>query len=286
MTRQMLKMFYLQVMAWIAVIALSGFVALAQDSGQAAVSAAPANETPNRPVTILEDTLIRVMTNEPLNSKRAERGTPVLLTVSEDVFVGDVLAIPRGAAVHGEVIHSKRAGVLTGNPELTFKLVSLNLGGRSYSLDSYQFKVTGTSKTKPTETKALRGAEVGTIVGSLTGSLSSKGGTVDNGSGRVASMTAGYAWTGNLDTLRISSGFLPVCSGYDYAGDCEGGSAACTGTPLRRSEPLCTRRYSLILSERRGVSDELSASYAFRINYSVVFGRGWFAFSFSVLDCA
>jgi hypothetical protein len=197
----MLKMFYLQVMAWIAVIALSGFVALAQDSGQAAVSAAPANETPNRPVTILEDTLIRVMTNEPLNSKRAERGTPVLLTVSEDVFVGDVLAIPRGAAVHGEVIHSKRAGVLTGNPELTFKLVSLNLGGRSYSLDSYQFKVTGTSKTKPTETKALRGAEVGTIVGSLTGSLSSKGGTVDNGSGRVASMTAGAIVGAGVGTM-------------------------------------------------------------------------------------
>ena len=139
--------------------------------------------TPGSHVTVVENTLIRVMTNEPLNSKRAERGTPVLLTVSEDVFVGDVLAIPRGAAVHGEVIHSKRAGVLTGNPELTFKLVSLNLGGRSYSLDSYQFKVTGTSKTKPTETKALRGAAVGALLGSV-----SNPGMGRTGVGRAASM--------------------------------------------------------------------------------------------------
>jgi hypothetical protein len=189
-------------MAWIAVIILSGFLALAQSSSPTTAPATsdqakptdlpdtqpwlagqtpaslpvrqrnmpehpPANETPSGPVTILEDTLIRVMTNEPLNSKRVERGTPVWFTVSEDVVVGDVLAIPCGATVHGEVIQSKKAGVLTGSPELTLKLVSLDLGGRSYPLDSYQFKVKGTSKTQPTETKAIRGAYVGALVGSV-----------------------------------------------------------------------------------------------------------------------
>jgi hypothetical protein len=141
------------------------------------------------------------MTNEPINSKRAERGAPVLFTVSEDVLVGDVLAIPRGATVHGVVIKSKKAGVLTGSPELTLKLVALVLGGRTYPLDSYQFKVRGTSKTGPTETKAIRGAYVGAIVGAATGSVSGKGGVSDDATGRVASTAAGAAVGAGVGTL-------------------------------------------------------------------------------------
>jgi hypothetical protein len=222
-------------MAWIAVIILSGFAALAQSSSPATAPTTsdqaksadlpdtqpsltsqtpasppvlqrnvpehpPANETPSGPVTILEDTLIRVMTNEPLNSKRAERGTPVWFTVSEDVVVGDMLAIPRGATVHGEVIQSKKAGVLTGSPELTLKLVSLNLGGRSYPLDSYQFKVKGTSKTKPTETKAIRGAYVGALVRSISNPR--MGSTVE---GRAASMGTDAAVGAGLGTLASAA---------------------------------------------------------------------------------
>jgi hypothetical protein len=144
-------------------------------------------------LTVLEDTLIRVQTFEPINSKRVKDGAPVLFSVSEDVVVGDVVAIPRGATVQGVVIKSKKAGVLTGSPELTLKLVSLDLGGRSYPLETYQFKVTGTSKTGPTETKAIRGAYVGAIAGSFTSGVSAKGAATTGNSGRAASMAAGAA---------------------------------------------------------------------------------------------
>jgi len=162
---------------------------------------AATNTAPHAQLTVLEDTLIRVMTNEPVNSKRADRGSPVLFTVNEDVYVGDALAIPRGATVHGEVVKSQRAGVLTGSPELILKLDSLELGGRSYPLYTYQFEVKGTSKTRPTETKALRGAAVGAIVGAATGSVSAKGGVSDDASGRAASMTAGAAVGAGVGTL-------------------------------------------------------------------------------------
>jgi len=133
------------------------------------------NSTRTAPVTVLEDTLIRVMTNAPLNSKLARQGAPVLCTVSEDVIVGDTLAIPRGTTVHGTVIRSRKAGVLTGSPELILELVSLDLDGRSYPLYTYQFTVKGTSKTRPTETKAKGGAVVGALVGGVF-SGSAKGG--------------------------------------------------------------------------------------------------------------
>jgi hypothetical protein len=138
-------------------------------------------------VTVLEGTLIRVMTNEPVNGKRAKDGTPVLLTVSEDVLAGDALAIPRGAIAHGVVVKSKKAGRLTGSPELILELTSLDLGGRSYPLYTYQLKVTGTSKTKPTEAKALRGAHVGATAGNLAGNVSAKSGAISVGASNPVS---------------------------------------------------------------------------------------------------
>ncbi|MGD0365354.1 MAG: hypothetical protein ABSC93_31105 [Bryobacteraceae bacterium] len=141
-------------------------------------------------ITILEDTMIRVMTSEPIDSKHARNGTPVLCMVNEDVLVDGVLAIPRGATAHGEVVRSKKAGVLTGSPELVIKLVSLDLGGRTYPLYTYLFKMMGASKTQPTETKAMRGAAVGAVVGELASGVSTKSGVVEptNETGRAVSM--------------------------------------------------------------------------------------------------
>jgi len=144
--------------------------------------------SPNGHVTILENTLIRVMTNRPLSSRQSKDGTPVLFTLSDDVVADNVIVIPRGATVHGEVVQNKKTGVLTGSPELTLKLVSLELGGISYPLYTYQFKVQGLSKTKPTETKVRGGAVIGAIVGGVF-SGSAKGETT--AVGKLAGMGTG-----------------------------------------------------------------------------------------------
>ena len=69
-----------------------------------------------------------------MNSKRAKDGQPVQFTVIRDVAVGNVLAIPRGATVHGVVTEVKKAGDLGGSPVLALTLTSLDLGGQSYPL--------------------------------------------------------------------------------------------------------------------------------------------------------
>lgn len=145
-------------------------------------------------VTVLEDTPIHVLTNAPINSKRVDENAPLLFTVSEDVTVDGVLAIPRGATVHGAVVKSKHAGVLTGSPELTLKLVSLELGDKTYPIYSSQFKVTGISKTPATEKKAVVGAYAGAIAGGAFSGVSAKDGVqTTTGTGRAASMGAGAA---------------------------------------------------------------------------------------------
>ena len=68
---------------------------------------APAYRFASQPVTIPQGTLLQLRTNEPVASKRAKDGEPVQFTVIGDVTYGGVLAIPRGATVHGVISESK-----------------------------------------------------------------------------------------------------------------------------------------------------------------------------------
>ena len=130
---------------------------------------APAYEPAKGPVTVPQGTLLQVRTDEPLDSKKAVDGTPVQFTVIQDVALGGVLAIPRGATVHGVVTESKQAGQLSGSPELALRLTSLDLGGRSYPIDSDLFKVKGPNKAGRTAGNAIGGALIGAIIGGAAG---------------------------------------------------------------------------------------------------------------------
>ena len=132
---------------------------------------ATAYEAPKGPVTIPQGTLLQLRTSEGLTSKRAKDGEPVQFTVIRDVAVGGVLALPKGATVHGVVTEVKKVGSgdLGGSAELALKLTSLDLGGQSYPLDSDQFKVKGPNKAGQTVGSAVGGGIIGTIIGCAVG---------------------------------------------------------------------------------------------------------------------
>jgi hypothetical protein len=155
---------------------------------------APAYEIPTGPVTIHPGTLLQLRTSEPVNSKRARDGEPVQFMVIRDVAVGNFLAIPRGAIVHGVVSEAHRAGVVAGSPELALQLVSLEMGGQSYPLDSDQFKVKGPNKAGRTVGRAFGGALLGALIG----------GAVDGGFG--AAVGAGTGAAAGTASSAASSG--------------------------------------------------------------------------------
>lgn len=131
----------------------------------------PAYATPTGPVTIPQGTLLQLRTAESLDSKHAKDGNPVQFTVIRDVAVGGVLALPKGATVHGVVTEAKNvgAGDLGGSSELALKLTSIDLGGQSYPIDSDQFKVKGPNKAGQTVGNAVGGGILGTIIGCAVG---------------------------------------------------------------------------------------------------------------------
>jgi hypothetical protein len=130
---------------------------------------APVYEPATGPVTVPAGTLLVLRTREPIRSKHAKDGTPVEFMVARDVAVGGVLAIPRGATVHGVVTEDKQAGDLKGGAVLGLVLTTLDLGGQSYPLDSTQFKVKGPGKGNLTANNVVGGTVMGTIVGCIAG---------------------------------------------------------------------------------------------------------------------
>ncbi|HVN92236.1 MAG TPA: BON domain-containing protein [Terracidiphilus sp.] len=123
------------------------------------------------PVTIPAGMLLQVRTSEPVDSKHAKPGEPIQFTVIQDVAVGGVLAIPRGATVHGVVTDAKNvgSGKLAGNSVLGLTLTSLDLGGQSYPLTTNEFRVKGPNKAGQTVNNALGGAVIGAIIGCAIG---------------------------------------------------------------------------------------------------------------------
>jgi hypothetical protein len=131
----------------------------------------PRYAMPSGPVYIPEGTLIQVRTNEPVNSKRARDGEPIQFTVIQDVTVGGVLAIPRGATVQGVIAEAKHPdrGSLTGSNELALELTSLDLMGQNYPLQSDMFKVKGPGKGERSAGNVVGGALIGAIIGGAIG---------------------------------------------------------------------------------------------------------------------
>ena len=142
-----------------------------QQPGYAQAPPPPRYSIPNGPVTVPPGTLIQVRTSEPVNSKRAREGEPVQFTVIQDVTMGGVLAIPRGATVHGVISGVRRSekGSLTGSNELALQLTSLDLMGQSYPLESDQFKVKGPGKGARSAENTIGGALIGAIIGGAIG---------------------------------------------------------------------------------------------------------------------
>ncbi len=131
----------------------------------------PQYQSARGPVTIPQGMLLQVRTSEPVDSKRAKDGQPVQFTVIQDVAVGGVLAIPRGAVVHGVVTEAKNAGsgTLAGSSILALTLTSLDLGGQSYPITTNEFRVKGPNKAGQTVNNAVGGAIIGAIIGCAIG---------------------------------------------------------------------------------------------------------------------
>lgn len=155
---------------------------------------APPQEPPSGPVTVPVNSLMEIRIVEPLDTANLIQGQLFDATAANDVYVGNVLAIPRGAEIQGKVVRLKKAGPFGGNTLLALKLTGLNLGGQFYPLDSNTWWNRGPNKAGYTAGNTVAGSAFGAILGGIIG-----GGT-------GAAIGAGVGAAGGLGASAASHG--------------------------------------------------------------------------------
>ena len=138
----------------------------------------PYSSVPRRPyveqrggesVVIPSGTMLRVRVNQAMDTRRTAAGTVFDGVVLNDVVAGNMIAIPRGTAVQGQVVDVHAAGALKGRGELALQLTQITLGGQNYPVESDVWTHEGASKTGQTVGNAVGLGAVGAMIGAVSG---------------------------------------------------------------------------------------------------------------------
>lgn len=146
----------------------------AYQPGQRAPNGYPAPQgapqaPPSGPVTLSSGMLLSIRTSQPLDSKRVKPGDFFQGTMAQSVYVGNVLAIPRGAMLTGRVVDVKKPGELKGGARMALQLTALSLGGNSYSLATDTFDTSSPGKGGYTAGNTVGAAALGAAIGAIAG---------------------------------------------------------------------------------------------------------------------
>jgi hypothetical protein len=170
-----------------------------------------ATKTPAAPVakivTIPEGTVISVVLDQSLGSKRSQTGDHFDASVSEPVEVDGKVVIPKGARARGMVREAKAAGRFKGGSVLSLKLISVTVNGASHEITTSHPTMTRKGKGKRTTAMVGGGAGAGALIGALAGG--GKGAAIGAAVGAGAG-TGGAAFTGDRDIL------LPAETGLSF----------------------------------------------------------------------
>jgi len=165
------------------------FVSISAALALCAISAAAQGTVPS-------GTAVQITLNQTVSSKDAQVNQPVDGVVAEDVVVNGKTVVPRGAKANLIVATAEASGRLSGQAKLWLKLESLEVNGRTYSVDSALAGGDGASHTKRNTVAIGGGAAAGAVVGALAGG--GKGAAIGTAIGAGAG-TGAAAATGKKD---------------------------------------------------------------------------------------
>ena len=152
-----------------------------------------------KPVTVPEGTQINVVLNQTLSSADNRSGDEFDASVSAPVVVDGKTVIPKDARVKGRVVEARPSGRLHGVARLRLALKSVEVGGKSYAIDTTGTARAGGSHKKRNIEMIGGGAGLGAIIGGIAGG--GKGALIGGAAGAGAG-TATAAITGKKD-IRI-----------------------------------------------------------------------------------
>jgi BON domain len=163
-------------------------------------SAASSSGTPLK-VTIEQGTPISVRLIDSIDSEKNQVGDTFHATLNTPLSAEGSEAIPAGTDISGHVVDVKSAGKFAGQSLVVLQLDSVSANGKSYNLQTDQFRKEGNSRGKNTAEKVGGGAILGGIIGAIAGG--GKGAAVGTAAG--AGVGAGAQAASKAHQIKLPS---------------------------------------------------------------------------------
>jgi hypothetical protein len=106
---------------------------------------------------------------DPIDSEKNKTGDTFHATLNAPITSDGEEALPAGTDVVGHLADVKSAGKFAGQSQVVLQLDSITAGGRTYNIQTDQYKKTGSSRGKNTAEKVGGGAAIGAIIGAIAG---------------------------------------------------------------------------------------------------------------------
>jgi BON domain len=129
----------------------------------------PPPPAPPRKYIIDQGTQISVRLIDPIDSEKNQTGDTFHATLNAPLTSDGDEAVPAGVELTGHLVEVKSAGKFAGQSLVSMQLDSLTSGGKTYNLQTDQYKKEGSSRGKNTAEKVGGGAAIGAIIGALAG---------------------------------------------------------------------------------------------------------------------
>ena len=148
------------------------------------------------PITVPEGVQVNVTLDQALASDQNRAGDEFDASLAAPVVVNGKTVIPKGARVTGRVIEARESGRLKGVALLKLALVSVEVEGESYDVQTTSITRSGQNHKKRNTLWIGGGAGAGAAIGAVAGG--GKGALIGSAVGAGAG-TAGAAATGKLE---------------------------------------------------------------------------------------
>jgi len=128
----------------------------------------PPAPSPKR-LIIDQGTQLSIRLIDSIDSEKNQSGDMFHATLNTALSSDGEEAVPAGVEIVGHLIEVKSAGKFAGQSSITMQLDKLTTGGKTYDLQTDQYKKDGSSRGKNTAAKVGGGALIGGIIGAIAG---------------------------------------------------------------------------------------------------------------------
>src|SRR5262249_31862486 len=119
-------------------------------------------------VTIPAGTSLSVRLIDSIDSDQNKTGDKFRASLESSILADGRVIVPKDADVDGEIVSLDSAGHFTGRSEISLALTRLSFNGKTYDIETDQYKKEGASRGKRTAETVGGGAAVGALIGGLT----------------------------------------------------------------------------------------------------------------------